>query len=294
MSKISTTCSICGREFWFYKYYNRKFCSRRCVYEAQKGKFHPGKGQKISMALTGVPLTEERKRKISIANLKHVLIEDIEKIKEIWQHRYITDAFLVLKRAEVAISTRVYYRLVRENADLLKKYPPFKFLPKSVQEWSYKKMEDFLKDAKKICSRDLTTKYNLGKKTIVRLLDLHNLPWIRASASRHVDGTKPERIMAEILKELKVFFTREVGIGRYFCDFVIAPSTVIEVHGDYWHCNPKFYTKPKYKVQKRNIINDAFKRNFLEQQGYNVIIVWEDDLKNNREETLCKIKEILR
>lgn len=96
--------------------------------------------------------------------------------------------------------------------------------------------------------------------------------------------TKPEKIMKAVLLELSIpnhynFILEK----RYQYDFKIKDTNIIiEVHGDYWHCNPKIYpTGPISDRQKFKIERDTEKKKYAEKHGYTIIYVWEDELKNN-------------
>lgn len=82
---------------------------------------------------------------------------------------------------------------------------------------------------------------------------------------------------------------------------MVFPSlhTVIFIHGCFWHGheNCKYFRLPKSNEEfwrdkiSRNIERDAEIHAELEKQNWNVIVIWECDLKNKlqREETLKKI-----
>ena len=84
-------------------------------------------------------------------------------------------------------------------------------------------------------------------------------------------------------------------------DIFIKPNICIFADGDYWHANPKFHKldslilshrglKPAYKIwEKDEKINQK-----LIQKGYNVLRLWEDDIKNNPEKCLRKIIKIIK
>lgn len=79
-------------------------------------------------------------------------------------------------------------------------------------------------------------------------------------------------------------YENNVQISYYNVDFVDRSSNhIIEVYGDYWHCNPKLYPDnyihPYYKMtaeQKRKLDEDRVQ--YLESLGYTVTVVWESDL----------------
>ena len=96
-------------------------------------------------------------------------------------------------------------------------------------------------------------------------------------------GTKPEKEFEKYLINQKIKYQFQYYIEPYLVDFAIPEKKIIyEVYGDYWHTNPKFYNEPKTKAQKFNKIRDKLKVNYLTKKGWKIIIVWEDDIKNNK------------
>lgn len=99
--------------------------------------------------------------------------------------------------------------------------------------------------------------------------------------------TTPEKILENILKKLNLKYKYNKiikNVGQF--DFIINDNILIEVHGDYWHANPKFYgigkkeinERQKYKIQK-----DKEKISGAIRFGFSLIKFWEFDLKNNPE-----------
>ncbi len=87
---------------------------------------------------------------------------------------------------------------------------------------------------------------------------------------------------------------------------IILPKykTVIFVHGCFWHGHEgcRYFIVPKTRTEwwmnkiKGNIENDKKKREILQQEGWNVITVWECELKKEKREmtlsgTVIKIKQ---
>lgn len=68
-------------------------------------------------------------------------------------------------------------------------------------------------------------------------------------------------------------------------------NKIIEYHGDYWHCNPIKY-EPDYhhttigKTAEDIWARDADKVSYAEQNGFEVLCVWETDYNNNKEEVI--------
>lgn len=73
---------------------------------------------------------------------------------------------------------------------------------------------------------------------------------------------------------------------------------IIEFNGDYWHCNPKKYGPEYYNASKNLLAKDIWEKDksrkeHLERLGYDVMIVWEYDWRNNQEETINKAKKFI-
>lgn len=69
-------------------------------------------------------------------------------------------------------------------------------------------------------------------------------------------------------------------IHRYYDFYLPDRNTLIEVDGDYWHCNPiKF--KKKNLVQYKSGIVDTIKDNWAKLHGIKLIRIWENDIRNN-------------
>lgn len=79
-------------------------------------------------------------------------------------------------------------------------------------------------------------------------------------------------------------YENNIQISYYNVDFVNKETNhIIEIHGDYWHCNPAIYSDdfvhPYFKMtakERRNL--DKQRKEYLESLGYTVIVVWESDL----------------
>lgn len=85
-------------------------------------------------------------------------------------------------------------------------------------------------------------------------------------------------------------YRNNVQISYYNVDFINEETKhIIEVYGDYWHCNPNKYADdfmhPYFKmtaVARRKI--DEERIAYLESLGYRITIVWESDLNTFIEE----------
>lgn len=79
-------------------------------------------------------------------------------------------------------------------------------------------------------------------------------------------------------------YENNVQISYYNVDFLNRQTNhIIEIHGDYWHCNPVIYPDeyihPYFKVTaKERQRMDERRKQVLESMGYQVTVVWESDL----------------
>ncbi len=97
------------------------------------------------------------------------------------------------------------------------------------------------------------------------------------------------------------FFRYFKELGKTFSyDFVYKNKRkVIEFNGDYWHCNPIIYQKNyfhkylqlfAYEIWER----DELKNNALIQQHYDVLVIWENDYKKDKEKVIQECIDFLK
>lgn len=75
-------------------------------------------------------------------------------------------------------------------------------------------------------------------------------------------------------------------IGKYWPDFIHKDENIIlEIFGDYWHCNPKRYPNPnEYLPQLGRTVGEIWEKDkqkieTYKELGYTTIIIWENDIK---------------
>lgn len=104
--------------------------------------------------------------------------------------------------------------------------------------------------------------------------------------------------MREFLKTINLIhpFLEEFQIDYYSVDFAFPDvKLAIECDGDYYHINPQFYPNgPETAVQRRNAGRDKRKNEWLKQQGWTVIRIWECEINagSYKEKLICKLKEL--
>jgi very-short-patch-repair endonuclease len=69
---------------------------------------------------------------------------------------------------------------------------------------------------------------------------------------------------------------------------------LIEIDGDFWHCNPKKYPNgPINEYQQVCIENDIFKNKWALENGYKLLRFWENDINNNSQYIIESLKKEL-
>ena len=84
-------------------------------------------------------------------------------------------------------------------------------------------------------------------------------------------------------------FHSSVVIGKYIVDLCNSQNKIIvEINGDLWHCNPKFWQAndihPNKKITAQEIWNkDLSRKSELETMGYCVFVIWETEIIKGKE-----------
>lgn len=105
--------------------------------------------------------------------------------------------------------------------------------------------------------------------------------------------SKLETTFQTILELLDIKYSTKLYAKeiKAFYDFYIPEKNiVIEVDGDFWYCNPNSkHSLPKYESQKKNLLRDKEKEQWLKDNGYKLLRFWESDINNN----ILEVKRIL-
>ena len=67
-------------------------------------------------------------------------------------------------------------------------------------------------------------------------------------------------------------------------------NLIIEINGDYWHCNPLIYKETDIITYPNNIKKcakaiwkkDKVKQNYITNKKYELLIVWENEINENK------------
>ena len=130
----------------------------------------------------------------------------------------------------------------------------------------------------KVFSQSLEWK-NESRKRAVRILSEGKIPFTNSSC---------QLIVNQILNDINIKFISEYPCKYYSIDnYLLDYNLMIEVQGDFWHCNPLKYNQINQTVQVKRIPKDKAKHTYIKNK-YNIEILylWETDINNNVE--LCK------
>jgi len=111
-----------------------------------------------------------------------------------------------------------------------------------------------------------------------------------------IGTSKLEKRVAAIAKQYG--FIQSVAVDRYLAD-LLKDNIIIEVNGDYWHCNPVIWKEndihPFKKVSAKNIWeHDRKRKEHLQSLGYTVYEIWERDIVSGKDVFIHSfIKEII-
>jgi G:T-mismatch repair DNA endonuclease (very short patch repair protein) len=107
-------------------------------------------------------------------------------------------------------------------------------------------------------------------------------------------SSKPEKELYDILCRsfinLEQQFVLRKGKTRFVYDFRFN-NKLIEFNGTYWHCDPRkyepdFFRKDCKLYAKEIWEKDKNKTNLAKENGFDVLVVWELDFKQNKEEVI--------
>ena len=107
--------------------------------------------------------------------------------------------------------------------------------------------------------------------------------------------TKIEKAIARELSKRNIIFISQYSIDKSFvCDFALPKyKIIIECDGDYWHANPKLYSKLN-KIQKRKVKIDKFKDEYLKRNGWKVLRFFESNIKKSPNECINMVEEQIK
>lgn len=101
-----------------------------------------------------------------------------------------------------------------------------------------------------------------------------------------------------ILKQLQLPVKTQVKLDKYTVDFLVDNKYVVEVYGDFWHCNPDKYSCEYFNRGKRKTAGEIWKRDAcrketFESQGYKFLSLWESEINKSPQLVRKKLKQLV-
>lgn len=119
---------------------------------------------------------------------------------------------------------------------------------------------------------------------------------LKSLSSRSIKDTLPEIKVRELLIKEEIRFEEQKPMyGKFIVDFYLTDlDIVLEVFGDYWHCNPLVYgfeenKKTPNSHQLKQIKKDKARKGYLTKCGHKFATAWEKDIYLNLEKTIESI-----
>lgn len=115
--------------------------------------------------------------------------------------------------------------------------------------------------------------------------ELRRLSQVEHLQKRQINTkSKLEQRFEDMLKEVGIQFLNQFPLEGYLFDFYIPKHNVlIEVDGDWYHCNPDVHPEPTHEIQKFVTENDERKNQVVKNNNITLLRFWEKDVNNNPE-----------
>ena len=255
--------------------------TKRKISESEKGKVVLEETkQKIREKLKDIPLSEEHKRKISEGNKGKKRSEETKRNMRMFtkeEELQICDDYFSEEKPSCAILGKkwncngsVIYNTLKRNGYKLRTISEGNKGKHRSDE--VKNKLSILNTGKKNGPHSEATKQKLREKALSRT----NLGPYK--------NTKPELKMKEILNELNIQFEHQFRLKNHIFDFrILNTNILIEVDGDYYHSNPKKFSKLN-KIQLDQKQKDIKSNELAKENNFILYRFWEDDVLNNTEE----------
>lgn len=95
------------------------------------------------------------------------------------------------------------------------------------------------------------------------------------------------------------FFRFFKNLGKTFSYDFVYNHKIIEFNGNYWHCNPKMYNSNYFNKHLQMFANEIWEKDKMRidaitEKGYDVLIIWEDNYKQNKEKVIQECIDFIK
>lgn len=128
---------------------------------------------------------------------------------------------------------------------------------------------------------------DMSRKRAVKILSEGKIPFTNST---------PQQIVDKILNDMNVDFENEYSCTYYSIDnYLKQYNLMIEVMGDFWHCNPIKFPIIKQEVQLKRIPKDKAKHTYIKKiYGIEILYLWETDIVHNYDMCYKLIQQYIR
>lgn len=278
-TELLNTCCVCGAPC------RLRHCSASCVGKSRLGqKYSLETRERIAAGNRGKKFTDERRKNISEARIKRLTEDELKKLQELWALRGLNPK-MITKCA--GVSNRVYERAVTEHC----KVEQVKYMPADLEPDELKLLVELASQS--VYEADIAKRLGRGRKQVHDCIKRMGYVPVTKNPNRWLMTTsKIEQTVADGLRALGLELTQQFCVKNFVFDIhVVNTNILVEVHGDYWHCNPKVYPQGPINACQRNMMKRDFcKRDVAKKLGYRRLIVWEQDARLNLKKTLEDLK----
>lgn len=268
------------------------FCSSACYFSRPVGYSKHSNETRNKIAIgNSKPFTEKRKKSISIARTFVPDQKLLVQLNYYWEKQYLAPAVI---RNLCGLSKRptIYKNLVRDFC----KDRQMTFMPSDWYPEDYEKLIELSRQNVYCC--EIANILGVGVKQVISISKkLGFVPNTRNPNAYSSVISKPEKTVIEWVKKAGFDVTTQFQLGNFLFDAHVNNTNVlIEHHGDYWHCNPRVYTRGAINdMQKSHQRRDFTKSALAKKMGYYLITVWELDVNQKPDDVrlwiLGKIKK---
>lgn len=104
--------------------------------------------------------------------------------------------------------------------------------------------------------------------------------------------SKTEYIFSKILTEMGILFQRQYFLqGKYYDFYLPKYNILIEIDGDYWHGNKKYFNHLNL-TQLKSRWNDKYKNFIALSCNKKLVRIWASEIKNKNNIRVKLLKEI--
>jgi very-short-patch-repair endonuclease len=106
--------------------------------------------------------------------------------------------------------------------------------------------------------------------------------------------TKLEEKFENIINLINLDFEPQYSLKGYLYDFYLKDYNILlEVDGDWYHCNPEKHPIPLSIIQQHVVANDIRKNKIAEENNIKLLRFWETNINTKPEEVIIRLKKEL-